>query len=93
MATDARSAALPQPGLDARQVQAQQAAGRERLFELVGDGTIDGLQAGSLLNDQVYAERIYDNLRQSLAHAREPGSLRRLRQWVHDEAAAGSGPA
>ena len=76
-----------------RQVQAQQAAGRERLFELVGDGTIDGLQAGSLLNDQVYAERIYDNLRQSLVHAREPGSLRRLRQWVHDEAAAGSGPA
>ena len=43
---------------------------------------IDGIQAGSLLNDQAYAARIYANLRQALGLAREPVSLRRLRQWV-----------
>ena len=58
------------------------------MFKLVRSGVIDGLQAGSLLNDHEYASRIYANLRQSLTHAREPGSLRRLRKLARDEHAA-----
>ena len=73
--------------LDGR-VEAQDARQRERLFELMREGAIDGLEAGSLLNDQVYAARIYANLRQSLDNTREPGSLRRLRQRARDEAVA-----
>ncbi|AKC86751.1 Na/Pi cotransporter family protein [Pseudoxanthomonas suwonensis] len=61
---------------------------RERLFAQVRQGAIDGLQAGSLLNDQAYASRIYLNLRQVLAHTREPGSLRRLRRLAAAEAEA-----
>ena len=48
-------------------------------------GVIDGIQAGSLLNDQAYASRIYANLRQALGQAREPVSLRRLRQSVAEQ--------
>ena len=51
------------------------------LFEQVRRGRYDGLEAGSLLNDQGYAERIYRSLRQVFdAAEEEPESLQRLRQ-------------
>lgn len=53
---------------------------RQQLFAQVRAGTLDGLQAGSLLNDQGYAERIYRSLREVVAFADEPGSLRELRR-------------
>lgn len=67
----------------------RQAAGfdtdfRTRLFEQVRLGQLDGLEAGSLLNDASYAERIYRNLRQVFAFVEEPESLQRLRQQKID---------
>ena len=53
---------------------------REQLFQQVRAGVHDGLDAGSLLNDQNYAGQIYRHLRQLFDRAGEPGSLRQLRQ-------------
>ena len=63
-----------------RQAEAFDALFRDDLFEQVRNGRFDGLEAGSLLNDQGYAERIYRSLRQVSAFAEEPASLQRLRQ-------------
>lgn len=53
---------------------------REQLFLQVRAGVHGGLEAGSLLNDQNYAARIYQHLRQLFDRAGEPGSLQQLRQ-------------
>src|SRR5690606_7636371 len=53
---------------------------RQQLFAQVRDGVYDGLAAGSLLNDQNYAEQIYRHLRQLVDLADEPGSPRQPRQ-------------
>ena len=68
-----------------RQAEAEDLQQRRQLFELMQQGVIDGIQAGSLLNDQAYASRSYANLRQALGQAREPVSLRRLRQSVAEQ--------
>jgi phosphate:Na+ symporter len=62
---------------------------RETLFERVRAGVFDGLEAGSLLNDQGYAARVYGSLREVIAaaFASEPASLLRLR-LLGDEAGA-----
>jgi len=62
------------------------AAFRTRLFQQVRQGVYDGLEAGSLLNDQGYAQQVYQSLRQVLALAGEPGPLHRLRQAVAAQA-------
>ena len=65
--------------LDA-EADAFQARFRQQLFERVREGAIDGLDAGSLLNDQGYAGQVYRQLRQLFDRAGEPGSLQQLRQ-------------
>ncbi|WP_028920439.1 Na/Pi cotransporter family protein [Pseudoxanthomonas suwonensis] len=64
---------------------------RARLFEQVRHGGLDGLDAGSLVNDQGYADRIYRSLRQVFAFVEEPESLQRLRQLAAMTAAEPSG--
>ena len=51
---------------------------RHEVLAMLRRGELDGLQAGSLLNDLGYVDRIDHKLRE-LAYAREPGSLRALR--------------
>lgn len=46
---------------------------------------LDGLQAGSLLNDLGYARRIHASLRDVVAFIDEPGSLRNLREATFQE--------
>lgn len=60
---------------------------RHRVLGMLRRGEIDGLQAGSLLNDLGYADRIRTGLR-APATAREPRSLRRLRHLARQEEAA-----
>lgn len=67
------------------------AAFRARLFEHVRLGVLDGLAAGSLLNDARYAERIYHSLRQVFALVQEPESLQRLRQQAAEDARTRAG--
>lgn len=57
---------------------------RQRLLSMVRRGDIDGLQAGSLMNDLGYADRIYRGLRELLATPEEPHSLRELRRLAAD---------
>ncbi|MCW4455317.1 Na/Pi symporter [Flavobacterium sp. MXW15] len=71
-----------------RQAEGFAAGFRQRLFAQVRQGLLDGLQAGSLLNDQGYAERIYRSLREAMAFADEPGSLRQLRRLAQPAAPA-----
>lgn len=52
---------------------------RQQLFDAVKHDRLDGLQAGSLLNDLGYARRIQASLRDVVAFSDEPGSLRGLR--------------
>ena len=52
---------------------------RQYVLDMLRRGEIDGLQAGSLLNDLGYVDRIDHGLR-GLAAAEEPGSLRELRR-------------
>ncbi len=58
------------------------AAFRQRMFAMVRRGELDGLQAGSLMNDLGYVDRIYRNLRDLAAFTEEPESLRELRRLV-----------
>lgn len=67
-----------------RKAAAFDARFRTRLFEQVRAGRFDALEAGSLLNDHGYVERIYRSLRQALAFAEEPDSLQRLRRLAGD---------
>lgn len=53
---------------------------RQQLFRQVREGVFDGLEAGSLLNDQGYAQQAYQGLRQAFDFAEEPASLLRLRR-------------
>ncbi|KQN98588.1 sodium:phosphate symporter [Stenotrophomonas sp. Leaf70] len=71
-----------QEGLEALDRQAAQfdAAFRQRLFAAVKQDHLDGLQAGSLLNDLGYVRRIHASLRDVVAFTDEPGSLRDLRR-------------
>ncbi len=71
-----------QRGLEALDQQAAQfdAAFRQQLFAAVKQDRLDGLQAGSLLNDLGYARRIHASLRDVVAFVDEPGSLRGLRR-------------
>ncbi|MCR6686161.1 Na/Pi symporter [Pseudoxanthomonas sp.] len=84
---DADAAARRLEALD-RQAADSAARFRDALFEQVRRGVFDGLEAGSLLNDQGYAERIYRSLRQVFAFAEEPGSLQRLRRLAGGATAA-----
>ncbi|WP_250064082.1 Na/Pi cotransporter family protein [Stenotrophomonas mori] len=76
---DARHAAR-QPALEAleRQDTAFVEAFRQQLFAAVKQDRLDGLQAGSLLNDLGYARRILASLRGVVAFADEPDALRAL---------------
>lgn len=76
---DPRTAADTLARLDAES-EGFHARFRQQLFAQVRDGVYDGLAAGSLLNDQNYAEQIYRHLRQLFERAEEPGSLQQLRQ-------------
>lgn len=60
---------------------------RERLFAMVRQGQLDGLQTSSLMNDLGYVGRIFQGLRNVLLLADEQGPLRGLR-----EVEADSGP-
>ena len=53
---------------------------RERLFALVRQGQLDGLQTSSLMNDLGYVGRIFQSLRNVLLLAEEQGPLHGLRQ-------------
>ncbi len=64
--------------LDA-QAAAFEAQFRQRVLAMLRRDEIDGLQAGSLLNDLGYVDSIDRGLR-GLAMAEEPGSLRELRR-------------
>ena len=66
---------------------------REQLFAMVRRHAVDGLQAGSLMNDLGYVDRILDGLREVLSFDAEPESLRRLRRSADDVAAASQQPA
>ena len=65
--------------LDA-EAEAFHARFRQQLFAQVRAGAIGGLEAGSLLNDQGYADQVYRQLRHLFDRAGEPGSLQQLRQ-------------
>lgn len=52
---------------------------RERLFSLVGQGQLDGMQTSSLMNDLGYVGRIFQSMRNVLMLAAEQGPLRGLR--------------
>ena len=62
---------------------------REQLFVMVRRHAVDGMQAGSLMNDLGYVDRILDGLREVLSFDAEPESLRRLRRSAVDVASAG----
>ena len=64
---------------------------RQRVLAMLRRGEVDGLQAGSLLNDLGYVDRIDRGLR-GLAAAEEPGSLRALRRIARDQEPAGPVP-
>lgn len=53
---------------------------RERLFAMVRQGQLDGLQTSSLMNDLGYVGRIFQSLRNVLLLAEEQGPLHGLRQ-------------
>ncbi|WP_202845650.1 Na/Pi cotransporter family protein [Luteimonas saliphila] len=53
---------------------------RGRLFAMVRAHQVDGLQAGSLMNDLGYADRIVRGARAVMAARDEPASLRELRR-------------
>ncbi|MBC9252635.1 sodium:phosphate symporter [Pseudomonas alcaligenes] len=53
---------------------------RERLFAMVRQGQLDGLQTSSLMNDLGYVGRIFQSLRNVLLLAEEQGPLYGLRQ-------------
>ncbi|MGL4316235.1 MAG: Na/Pi cotransporter family protein [Pseudomonas sp.] len=53
---------------------------RERLFSLLRQGQLDGLQSSSLMNDLGYVGRIFQSLRNVLMLAEEQGPLHGLRQ-------------
>ena len=57
---------------------------RQRVLAMLRRGEVDGLQAGSLLNDLGYVDRIDRGLR-GLAAAEEPASLRALRRIARDQ--------
>lgn len=61
---------------------------RQRVLGMLRRGEIDGLQAGSLLNDLGYVDHIDHGLR-GLATAEEPGSLRELRRLARGPDDAG----
>lgn len=61
---------------------------RAQVLALLREGRIDGLQAGSLLNDLGYVDRIGQGLRAPAA-TEEPGSLRELRRLSRQEDTAG----
>lgn len=65
--------------LEAR-AAAFESAFRQRLFSMVRQQALDGLQLGSLMNDLGYAGRIFHSLRSALVPAAEPPSLRQLRE-------------
>jgi len=67
-----------------RHAAAFDAGFRQRVFAALGRGEVDGWQAGSLMNDMGYAERIQRSLREAAAFVEEPASLRRLRRIVRD---------
>ncbi|MGJ4728010.1 Na/Pi cotransporter family protein [Luteimonas sp. SDU101] len=75
------AAAVRAARLESLETQAArfEAGFRQRIMAMVGRGELDGLQAGSLLNDLGYVEGIDRNLR-GLAIAEEPSSLRALRR-------------
>ena len=73
---DAREQALR--ALD-RQAEAFDAAFRLDLLAAVKHDHLDGMQAGSVLNDLGYVQRIQASLREAAAFTEEPGSLRGLR--------------
>ncbi|MBO9717600.1 MAG: Na/Pi cotransporter family protein [Pseudoxanthomonas sp.] len=85
--SDAASAARRLAALDA-EAEAFDARFRETLFEQVRRGVFDGLEAGSLLNDQGYAARVYGSLREVIAAAFAGDSewLQRLRLLTGDKA-------
>ena len=86
---DAGAGAARLAALD-REAAAFDAQAQAELFGQVRLGRLDGLEAGSLLNDQGYAGRIYRSLREVFALAGEPGSLQRLRRLAADgDASAG----
>lgn len=58
---------------------------RQQLFAAVKHDRLDGLQAGSLLNDLGYARHIHASLRDVVAFIDEPGSLRNLREATFQE--------
>lgn len=74
------------PRLDVldREARRFEARFRQQLFAMVRDGRIDGLEAGSLMNDLGYADRIYRGLRTLLLQPAEPESLRALRRLAGD---------
>jgi phosphate:Na+ symporter len=57
---------------------------RERLFAMVRQGQLDGLQTSSLMNDLGYVGRIFQSLRNVLLLAEEQGPLHGLRQLAAD---------
>ncbi|MCD9033226.1 Na/Pi symporter [Luteimonas sp. Y-2-2-4F] len=57
---------------------------RLRLFAMVRSAELDGLQAGSLMNDLGYVDRIFRSLREAMRAADEPESLRELRRLAGD---------
>lgn len=61
---------------------------RLRLFAMVRNGELDGLQAASLMNDLGYVDRIFRSLREAMRAAEEPESLRELRRLAGDGEAA-----
>ncbi|WP_372017102.1 Na/Pi symporter [Pseudoxanthomonas sp. 10H] len=84
----AGTAAAPLAALDA-EAAAFDARFREHLFEQVRTGVIDGLDAGSLLNDQGYTARIYGSLREVI-DAAVAGGHEPLARASGTEAVAGS---
>ena len=72
-----------------RASRAFDAAMREHLFAMVRSHAVDGMRAGSLMNDLGYVDRILRGLREVAAFDAEPGSLRRLLQLADEAAALG----
>lgn len=73
--------------LDAR-AEALEAQRRQEVLDMVRREELDGLQAGTLLNDLGDAGRVYRSLRALADVAEEPGSLRELRRLVREGVAA-----